>query len=323
MNDPRPPQPIQPASNADAVRIGLCTDTHLWLHGDNHVGSKGNLLPLAESGRIFAQLVEELAGAAPDIVLHLGDFTCGGGYYHIPPSEFYAATETSMVAFARLSAPVFGLPGNHDCPPGTAVAPWRHMETCWGLQPGLGRTIDTPYARLILLNAQGHEPAQIEAALPDDPIYGWVSEAELARLEADLAGADDKPVILFCHQLLQPWRGDAPWREYYLVQNAPAVLDILAAAGNVAAVFQGHAHMLNVHTTTLGSRPCTFVIAPAIIEYPLGWLELTLCDQGITCRLRLLDLPELRQALGESGLGQFWRAGREAWHNFTIPFARA
>ena len=41
--------------------------------------------------------------------------------------------------------------------------------------------LDCPAARLVLVNAQGHSREQIESAKPSDPIYGWVSDEELAR----------------------------------------------------------------------------------------------------------------------------------------------
>ena len=84
--------------------------------------------------------------------------------------------------------PALGLPGNHDFPP--EGDSWGYVEAQWGLEAGQGCTLDTPYARLVLLNAQGHSAAQIDAAKPEDPVYGWVNDAELARLDQALATAD-------------------------------------------------------------------------------------------------------------------------------------
>ncbi len=308
-----------PARDANRVRIGLCTDTHVWVDGVNNHGSEGNLQLVGESVALLDTLVDELSARELDLTIHLGDFTCGGGYFGITEADFYRGADLNRAAFDRLAAPVFGLPGNHDCPPGGDN--WRHVEEQWGLLPGLGLTLDTPFARLILLNAQGHSAAQVEAAQPDDPIYGWVNEAELARLDSALSSANDRPVLLFVHQLLQPWRGPRKWADFYLVQNAPAVLDVLAAHDNVRAVFQGHAHMFEVHTDLLDTRPCTFVITPSVVEYPLGWLELELTADQLTVALRQLPRPNWREKTLRSGNGQNWRAGRADWHRFSIDLA--
>jgi hypothetical protein len=301
------------------LRMGLCSDTHVWIDGANHLGSRGNLQLVGESVMLLETLVEELSSSALDLVLHLGDFTCGGGYFGLSPDEFYRAADLNRAAFDQLDMPTFGLPGNHDCPPG--VGSWRYVEEQWCLSPKAGQTIDTPYARLVLLNAQGHTPEQVEDVLPEDPIYGWISEAELARLDRELGAADGKPVLLFVHQLLRRWSGNEPWEDFYLVQNAPAVLDVLATHGNVRAVFQGHAHRYDIQNERVGDNNCAFIIAPALIEYPLGWLELELTASELAIRLRRLPLSAWQDRTRQSGAGQAWRAGDVSWHHFTIDLA--
>ena len=292
------PEIITPQS-PDQVRIGLCTDTHYWPQKGNHVGSAGNIQLLGETAELLNSLVADMNAAELDMALHLGDFTCGGGYFEMLANEFYSAVDTVHSALVQLTAPVWGLPGNHDCPPGGGR--WTYAEECWGLQPGLGRTIDTPHARLVLLNAQGHADAQIDAEKPDDPIYGWVYDAELARFDHALATAGGRPVIVCLHQLLQPWAGDQEWIDFYAVQNAPAVLAIMAKHGNVHAVFQGHAHRFDVQRVDVGGQPITFVITPAVMEYPLGWLLLDVTPHELHVRLQRLSFPELAALTRDAG----------------------
>ena len=64
--------------------------------------------------------------------------------------------------------------------------------------------------------------------------------------------------------------------EIFMDRNAAAVTEIMERYGNVHAVFQAHAHRLDVQVLHVGQRPCHFIVMPAIIEYPLGWLQLTL-----------------------------------------------
>lgn len=298
------------------TRIGVCSDTHNWTRPTAHVASEGNLQLLNQADDLQRLLLHELAHARLDMVLHLGDLTCGGGYYRQPRDDFYALEAQIRSAFSALPVPVYALPGNHDCPPDGGD--YSYFEQLWGLQPGLGHTIDLPAARLVMVNAQGHTPGQIAAALPDDPVYGWVNAAELERVDAALASAAERPVVVFLHQLLRPWSTDHPWRDFFGVQNADAVLDVLARHGNVVAVIQGHAHRYDVQTAQLGGRLCHFVVTPAIIEYPVAWLELRLSADELRIVLRPLAAGEGVKLSRKSGGGQAWRRGLPAWRDLRI-----
>ncbi|MCX6044146.1 MAG: metallophosphoesterase [Chloroflexi bacterium] len=303
-------------SNNERVRIGLCADTHFWPTNTLFSGSHGSLQLQPWSEQLQNALLAELENAQLDYVIHLGDVTCGGGVYDMPPDEFYAALDRTQQAYRQLSARIYALPGNHDCPPGGGN--WSYFEDLWALQPGMGEIIDTPMARLILLNTQGHSVEQIEAAKPTDPVYGWVGDSELARLEEALATAGSRPVLLFTHQLLHPWSADKPWEDFYEIRNATPVLDLLAQYGNVKAVFQAHAHRLDVQVLHVGDHPCHFIVIPAIIEYPLGWLYLELTPHTLQVALQRLPLPELADLGGYSGEGQFWRSGKPEWAELKI-----
>ena len=298
-----------------STRIALCSDTHFWPDSKHRFGEdQSQLQPW--SHLLLDTLLAEVKEFAPDLLFHLGDLTCGGGSFQMPDAEFYATVDATYDAFRALPLDFYALPGNHDCPVGGDYA---YVEQKFGLAAGQGQTIDLPAARLVLLNAQGHSPAQLAAMHPSDPIYGWVNDAELARLEESLATAGDRPVLLFVHQLLQPWAGDAFWLDLFGVQNAAAVLEILAQSGNVQAVFQGHAHRLDVQQVPVGEREVWFVVQPAIIEYPLAWLQLTLSPEAVQVKTAPLPLPELADISLEVGEDRRWRAGVPAWQEFSIP----
>ncbi len=299
------------------IRIALCSDTHYWPDTPQRFGNLGSQQQPA-SKEILAQLTTAIRASDPNLVLHLGDFTCGGGSFFMPADDFLPNFRQIIEAFRQLPGDFYGLPGNHDAPLGEL---YHTAEQYLGLPPGQGRTIDTPHARLILLNAQGHNQHHIEAALPFDPTIGFVAPAELARLERDLAGAGARPVLLFVHQLLQPWQGDQPWADLYGIENADAVLSLLAQADNVAAVFQAHAHRLDVQQLQLGSHSTHFIVLPAIIEYPMAWLELQLTAAELKVTMQRLPLPELAESSRQSGEID-WRAGRAEWQHFTLPLAR-
>jgi 3',5'-cyclic AMP phosphodiesterase CpdA len=307
--------------NEKRIRIGLCADTHFWPTDTLYCGSHGSLQLQPWSEQLQSVLVTELAKAQLDYIIHMGDITCGGGVYDMPESKFYEALNRTHKEYSQLSTPFYALPGNHDCPPGGGD--WAHFEQLWSLQPGLGSTIDTPLARLVLINAQGHSQKQIEEAKPTDPVYGWLSDAELDRIATALATAGERPVLLFMHQLLCHWSGDRPWQDFYGIRNGASALEIIEQQGNVRAVFQAHAHRFDVQVMNIGSNPCHFIVMPAIIEYPLGWLRLDIHEHCINVALQRLPLPELASLGGYSGEGQLWRAGEPEWANLQIELTES
>jgi 3',5'-cyclic AMP phosphodiesterase CpdA len=304
-------------ANGGLTSIGICADTHYWPDGRDFVTSDGSLQLQGSSKALLAALFDELSRANLDLVLHLGDLTCGGGTYAMSPDVFETAVVDLYQTYQGLKTPVFALPGNHDSMPGAGG--WQVFHSVWGTPPGIGMTLDLSKARLVLLNTHGHSPAQIAGAEDHDPVYGWVNDDELARLEESLRTADKRPVLLFTHQLLAPWSSGNGWRDFYGVQNTAAVFELLARYGNVRTVFQAHAHRFDIQQRMVGDRACTFVILPSLIEYPLAWMRLDLSPAAVRLRLNRLPLPDLQEASRLSGTGQSWRAGRPEWWDLTIP----
>ena len=302
-------------SQTDETRIALLTDTHAWPDAPGAFGGEQEQLqPAFET--IHATFLADVRSQSPEILIHLGDFTCGGGSFEMPQPAFYAALQR-LNRELRAAAPQFyGLPGNHDCPAG--CNDYSFCEGLLGLAPRLGRTVDTDAARLVFLHSQGHSDEQRQAVLPKDPTYGWIADAELERLDRSLAEAGGRPVIVFTHQLLHPWANPRRWRSLYATANSEAVLDIFARYGNVRAVFQGHAHLLDLREVMVGNQPIRFVVAPSLIQYPLGWLLLTLSAGALRVQYRALGLPQLSEQSRMAGAGADWRAGDAAWQNFSV-----
>ena len=298
--------------------IGIISDTHYWQRAEPVITEEGGIQLQHGSEMLMTTLLDELARAGVTQILHLGDITCGGGTFEMPADVFIDTLENLCRRFQELPVPVAVLPGNHDSWPGTGTM--DAFSRIWAAQPGIGTTIDLAEARLVLLNSQGH-PADIVAATPSgDPIFGWVNDGELARLDQALATAGDRPVLLFSHQLLHPWAGDREWRDFYRIANADEVLAIIQRHGNTRAVFQGHAHRLDIQEVALDSRrPTLFVVVPAIIEYPVAWMRLELNGHRARLSLQRLPLPELVEASRNSGPGQAWRGGKSEW--WHVPFS--
>lgn len=304
-------------ANDGLISIGLCADTHYWPAGENFVTSDGSLQLQGATEHLLTALLEDLRKAQLDLVLHLGDLTCGGGTYEMSPDVFATTVADMSRIYQGIDVPVYVLPGNHDSLPGSGG--WSFFNETWGLQPGLGSTIDLPLVRLVLLNSHGHSPDQIAQADEFDPVYGWVSDQELQRLEDALRTAGDRPVLVFTHQLLAPWSNHTQWRDFYAVRNADAVCEVMSRHANLPAVFQAHAHRFDVRQVKLGRYERTFVILPSLIEYPIAWVRLDIAPGQLRMRLQQLPLPELQEASRSSGTGQEWRAGRPEWRDLTIP----
>ena len=99
---------------------------------------------------------------------------------------------------------------------------------------------------------------------------GFVPPAELAWLEADLA-ASDAPTVVFVHQMLDDFI--AEWGRP-TVLNQDEVRAMLAADGDVIAVFQGHDHA-NAHRVIDGIHYVTF---EALVDQggPPSWASVTI-----------------------------------------------
>ncbi|MFN3333627.1 MAG: metallophosphoesterase family protein [Caldilinea sp.] len=298
-----------------STTIGIITDTHYWVRSRPIYTTEGGLQLQPWSEQILTTLLAELQAAQVDLIIHLGDQVCGGGGYAMPDNEFEEALELMHRCLHSVGAPVYVLPGNHDVRPGSGDL--RKFYSLWQSEAGIGKTIDLPQARLILLNTMGHTPKQIADAPDGDPVYGYVAEAELARLDEAIATADGRPVLVFTHQLLAPWTGSQPWRDFYGVHNASQVWAIIKRRGGVSAVLQGHAHRLDIQECTIG-RPCVVGVMPATIEYPVAWMQLRLNSTQGHLQLCRLPLPEISALAEQSGGGQNWRQGEADWWDYRF-----
>jgi len=304
MNDP------------SATTIAIITDTHYWARNEPVYTSDGGLQLQPWSEQILTTLLTELQTAQVDLILHLGDQICGGGGYQMPDDEYEGALALMHRRLHTVGVPVVALPGNHDAHPGCGSL--HKFHTLWQYEAGIGKTIDVPQARLILLNTMGHTLAQIEAAPDGDPVYGFVADAELARLDEAIATADGRPVLILAHQLLMPWSGSQPWRDFFGVRNAAQVLAVIERRGGVSAILQGHAHRLDIQECTIGRR-CVVAVLPATIEYPVAWMQLRLDAAWGHLRLCRLPLPEISSLAAQSGGGQRWRHGNVDWWDYRFP----
>ncbi len=157
----------------------------------------------------------------------------------------------------------------------------------------MGRTIDLPHARLILLNARRLDDAQLAAALPSDPITGWVSDARSwvsagSRL-GQCGGSSGDPHGSQIATTLE--QHPNIWLDYSWVENAVNPLAVMARHGNVRVKsFRAMptCWMCN-RSPWVGNSSTT---SSWDIEHPVAWVHLTLTDEALNLSVRLPTLPD-------------------------------
>jgi Icc protein len=224
------------------------TDTHLFPAAD--VTMHG----VCTQESLEAVLDQALDEAIPDVLLASGDLAQVGeaSIYH----RFLSTIR------ARFEGPLLCVPGNHD--------------------------LSEPFDRIFptgLLNAKGWDIVGIDTHL-DDRVGGFVSEAELQRLN-DLLNASTNEVLVVGHHGLVDV--GASWLDKHKVCNSDKLLGVLCSHDCVRGYLFGHVHQ-EFHSTKDGVRlfatPSTcFQFAPGTEKFEIdgaqpGYRWLMLNDDG-------------------------------------------
>jgi len=203
---------------------------------DTHLGERDHL----ERTRRLVERINQVPYALACVV-HTGDIFAD----NLLDS---GVREAGLAVLQRLRAPLHLLPGNHDIlqkdPERTAAAYARHV----------GPLIHQAEYHGVVFVMAYTEPLALDFAVPGyDPLQG---------LEAALARADGKPVILFHHRPAvddyYEFAGSPGW-----TPAARAALEKRLAPHDVEAVVTGHFHRDELHW--IGGRPV--FAAPPVAGY--------------------------------------------------------
>lgn len=201
---------------------------------DSHIEAPGTLAySIFDSAASLAQVIAAINARAPqpDAVIHTGDLV------HHGAAEQYAPLREAL---ARLDAPFYAIPGNHDSREGFAAAfrdqPWLPKEGRY-----LQYVVEDLSLRLVCL----------DTLVPGQP-WGTLCAERLAWLDAQLSAHPTRPTIVAMHHppMATGMTGstkvglDAGGREFAA---------ILAKHAQVQRVICGHAH--RPMTSTFGDRP--------------------------------------------------------------------
>lgn len=262
-----------------SVRFIFLTDSHYHPDAPQDFGAPKMLTRGREP---LDATVPAINAQNPDFIVHGGDLLCGGGSFEIPRETYLQSIEAVAEVYSGFKAPVYYVPGNHDCDADTgsfdAFAqrfPIPGTLTVSGVAPGL---------RLALANVYA----------PASPGGGgvWTDEHdEILRQAGRMALEDSCALILVLHEWVVAADGDAA--DKGVVGNAAALMRTLSDLPAAIAVFTGHRHVnrIRLHSGFL------VVDTACLIGFPLGFREISLFSDGhLSARFHQLDLPDLIQA---------------------------
>ncbi len=254
---------------ASLVRFGLFTDLHAH-DVDSPLEGKW-MTHTAERLRAFT---DAMNASAVDFVIELGDFINGWVVFGADPGD--PARIASILAwadglYAAFSGPRYVVLGNHDL----FNLDKAQIRDILGLERTYS-SFDVGAFHFVILDVE-FAPDGSDLADTFSGVSGFVPEAELSWLRADLAASAGRPTVVFVHQMLNAFVEE--WGRP-LVANQPDVQRLLAEAGNVIAVLQGHDHRY-AHEVINGIHYLTF---EALVDQgtPPSWAVVTLDAQAGT-----------------------------------------
>ena len=232
--------PQMPAPNE--VQIGLVTDSHFWFGSNQGFGAGGRQLQ-PQSQLLLDLLVTDLQAQNLDLILHLGDITCGGGGYGMPDPLVTTAIQKVKAGLESIGCPVGMVPGNHDCRLGHS---FNETNELLGLAPESGSSYTFPEAKLHfeLIHTQSHTSEERAEDMREGlaPVHGRVAPAELARLQNSLQDASGLNVLVGSHQLLVPM---SSWREP--VEPRMRVAQQPGSGQSISPAWPGSGHFPRAH----------------------------------------------------------------------------
>jgi len=227
------------------VRFGILADLHA-----HDVDSPLEGKRMTNTAERLAAFTEAMNGWDADFVVELGDFVNGwvvlgaepGDPARIPDILAWAET-----LYATFDGPRYHVIGNHD----VYNLDKEQYRTILGIDSTF-YSFDVAGYHFVVLDVQFAEDGS-DLAHTYTGVAGFVPDEELDWLRSDL-DTSDAPTIVLVHQplddFIEAWGRPT-------VANQDQVRAVLAADGDVLAVFQGHEHE-NAHQVLDGIHYVTF-----------------------------------------------------------------
>lgn len=254
-----------PTPGGDDLCVVQITDTHISrLPGPQFDG--------VDTSQTLRAVLDTIAARprSPDLILLTGDLV------DEPSVEAYGRL---LHLLETLSVPIACLPGNHD-DPGMLRVQMRAMHV------STPAVLDTNRWRVVLLDDW----------IPDSS-SGRLAPGEVAKLEAALEEAGDRPVLIAVHHA--PVSIGSPWMDAMGMENPEELFGVVDRFRNVRALVCGHIHQefqaVRNGVTLLGAPSTCVQFRPGATEYevdprPPGYRELLLGPGG-SFTTRIIRVP--------------------------------
>ena len=216
--------------NKVALTIGLLADPHVAGGAYANRYCDQSLAKLADCIGAFVE-------RRVDMIVNLGDAIDGVEGGSMGPREHL---ESVRQAVARFDGPKHLVLGNHDVDCLTK-AEMIVLAGCEAAQAYY--SFDAAGLHFVVLDTNNYADGA-DFTPTDHPEYwgdAWLGGPQLDWLADDLAGAGGRGTVVFAHAGLDHHEVDGR-RDPHCIIDGPAVRELLARAGNVRAVFQGHYH---------------------------------------------------------------------------------
>lgn len=262
-------------TGTNAVRLIQLSDPHLGAHGDYRLAG----VRTADTfNGVLQDILKDSAQQPIDGLVVSGDISARGD------EGSYQLFEKCM---AKAPFPFYWLPGNHD----DIEVMQSALTTPFQFEVTVGNWL--------LLMLSSNQSGQVGGA---------VSEPELLRA-CTAALKHDGPVAVFVHH--PPVPVGCAWIDEQRIDNGDALLERLAACGNVKALFTGHVHQAyqaNVHDIAIYTTPSTcFQFAANSDNFAIGedapgyrWIDLH-ADGSV--QTGVVHVASLAQSLDRNCIG--------------------
>jgi len=215
----------------DAVSIGLVADAHV-------AGADYSSRYCSHSLDKLAVATKTFIDRGVDFIVNLGDLLDQVDGDPTDPAENLAAAANIV---RRFDGPHHFVLGNHDldCLPKPDL-----LAQSGAVGPGPRYAFDHGGFRFVVLDTNCFEDGSgyTPENMPEDWGEAWLGEGQLAWLASELARAGDTPTLALTHAELDH-RITKSGVNKHAVKDSAHARRIIAEAGNVRAVLQGHCHV--------------------------------------------------------------------------------
>lgn len=273
------------------------TDSHYYPNAPRDYGppkmlTKGRLLHEAAIPAINA--------ITADFILHGGDVLCGGASFDLPTDIFERSIREVREMFAGFDAPIYCIPGNHDCDAQT-----------WSFET-FNKTFNSPDVLSVEMVSSTLRIARANIFLgnTETSVTGeWTDEHDNLLRDANRdAIADGFPIVLCLHTWILPDSAVPPGEDGAgCVKGSGRLLASISECDSIVAVFTGHRHFNRI----TAYRDFLIVDSASLIGYPFIFREITLSNDGwFSTRLHRIEIPEVMSSYrqrGDAGEDDRWQ----------------